>query len=148
MLLPFFEWCEASALGQLVRNSLWLFPLIESIHLLGLSLLGGTILLVDFRMLGLGLRGRSISELAADTRPWLRVAVGTMVVTGTLLFLSEAVKCYHSPSFWVKITTLPIALLFTFLVRERIARSAGASPSIATRLAAVGSMGLWFTVAA
>ena len=148
MLLPFFEWCEATALGQLVRNSLWLFPVIESIHLLGLSLLGGAVLLVDLRMLGLGLKGRSISELARDTRPWLGAGVGTMAVTGTLLFLSEAVKCYHNPSFWVKVTTLPIALLFCYAIRERVARSAGGSPTVATRLAALGSLALWFTVAA
>ena len=49
MLLPFFQWCETLWLGQVVVGSLWLFPVIESVHLLGLALLGGSILLVDFR---------------------------------------------------------------------------------------------------
>ena len=51
-LLPYFEWIEASALGNAIRQSLWLFPVIEAVHLLGLSVLGGSVLIVDLRMLG------------------------------------------------------------------------------------------------
>ena len=127
MLLPFFEWCEATALGQLVRNSLWLFPVIEAMHLLALSVLGGALLVLDLRMLG---------------------AIAAMLMTGVLLFLSEAVKCYHNPSFWVKMTTLPIALLFTLTVRRRIALGTEHGTSVRTRLTAVASIALWFTVAA
>ena len=54
MLLPFFEWCEASAVGEFIRTSLWLFPAIECVHLLGLVLLGGAVLLVDLRLFGRG----------------------------------------------------------------------------------------------
>jgi hypothetical protein len=50
MLLPFFEWCEASFIGQTIRESLWLFPVIEAVHLLGLAVIGGAVLLVDLRL--------------------------------------------------------------------------------------------------
>ena len=146
-MLPFFEWCEATAIGQVVRNSLWLFPVIEATHLLGLCLLGGSLLIVDLRMLGLGLGRQPIGEVARAARPWLVAGVVVMFVTGGSLFLSEAVKCYYNPSFWVKITTLPVALLFTFGVRQRIAVRA-VDVSARSRLAAVGSLALWFTVAA
>ena len=53
-LYPVFEWCESTAVGQVVRDSLWLFPVIEAIHLLALALMGGTILVVDLRLLGFG----------------------------------------------------------------------------------------------
>jgi hypothetical protein len=149
VLLPFFEWCEATWLGQTVRDSLWLFPAIEAGHLLGLSLLGGSLLIVDLRLLGLGLRRQRIADLARDARPWLLASIAVMVMTGVPLFLSEAVKCYYNPSFWVKMTTLPIALLFTFGVRQRIAaRHLTLAASVWSRLAALGSLGLWFTVAA
>ncbi len=46
-LLPFFEWCETTPLGLMVRESVWLFPVIESVHLLGLCILGGALLVVD-----------------------------------------------------------------------------------------------------
>lgn len=147
-MLWLFEWFEATWLGTAVRESLWAFPVIESIHLLGLSLLGGSLLIVDLRMLGVGLTRQSIGALADDARPWLRRALVVMLVTGIPLFLSEAVKCYWNPSFRVKMVALPLALAYTFLVKERIARTATFDTSPRTRLAAMGSMALWFTVAA
>ena len=143
-----FEWFEYTTPGIIVRESVWMFPVVEAVHLLGLCLLGGAVITVDLRMLGLGLRKQTISELATNLRPWLIGAVILMLSTGTLLFLSEAVKCYYNTSFWVKITTLPIALIFTFVVRERVAVNGGIGTSTKTRLVAAGSMMLWFTVAA
>ena len=143
-----FDWFEYTTLGIVVRESVWMFPVIEAVHLLGLCLLGGTVLTVDLRMLGLGLRRQTIGELAGYLRPWLVGAVGLMLVTGVLLFLSEAVKCYYSQSFLVKMITLPVALVFTFTVRAWIAAAGGLQASARTRLAAAVSMLLWFTVAA
>ena len=148
MTFPFFEWCEATMLGQLVRNSVWLFPVIEALHLLALSLLGGALLVVDLRLLGVGMTGASPSTLARSARPWLVTAVGAMLVTGLLLFLSEAVKCYYNQSFWVKILTLPVAIAFTFLVRQpaALADTTGRAPR--SRLVGAISIVLWFVVAA
>jgi hypothetical protein len=147
-LLPVFEWCEASWLGQLVRTSTWAFPVIESIHLLGLCALGGTLLIVDLRMLGTGLTSQPLGALATAVHPWLVASVGLMGTTGFLLFMSEAVKCFHNPSFWVKIATLPVALLFTFTVRRRVATNPYRDTSRTTRLVGAVSLLLWFTVAA
>ncbi len=148
LLLPFFEWCEASLIGDTIRQSSWLFPVIEAVHLLGLCVLGGALLVLDLRMLGVGLRRQPIAELAKDATPWLVGSLVVMVVTGTSLFLSESVKCYYNQSFWVKITTLPVALLFTFTVRRRVAAAASVDTSATTKLVALVSMALWFTVAA
>ena len=148
MLLPFFEWCEATALGTAVRQSVWAFPVIEAVHLLGLSLLGGSLLIVDLRLLGVGLTRQPVAELARHARPWLLASVAVMLGTGVLLFLSEAVKCYYNTAFWVKITTLPVALAYTFAVRERVARAPERDTSALTRMVAVASLLLWLTVAA
>jgi hypothetical protein len=148
MLLPLFQWFEASLLGDAVRTSLWLFPVIESVHLLGLCLLGGSLLVVDLRMLGWGLRDQPIARLARHARPYLVTSVVVLLVTGTLLFLSEAVKCYYNDAFWVKILTLPVALAYTFTVRQRVASDPGLETSARSRTLALGSLGLWFTVAA
>lgn len=147
MLLPFFEWCEASFIGQAIRGSLWLFPVIESAHLLALAMIGGALLIVDLRMLGVGLR-QPIPEIARDARPWLLGSLAIMLATGVALFLSESVKCYYNQAFWVKITTLPFALAFTFAVRQPIAKRATAGATLGTRLVALISLALWFTVAA
>jgi hypothetical protein len=146
-LLPFFEWCETTAIGHAIKDSAWLFPVIEAVHLLGLSVLGGSLLVVDLRMLGLGLRRQSIADLANDTRAWLLGSIAVMILTGTALFLSESVKCYYNQAFWLKITTLPVALLFTLTVRRRVAMAAGGT-TLRTRLVACVSLALWLTVAA
>jgi hypothetical protein len=147
MLLPFFEWCEASFIGQMIRQSLWLFPVIEAVHLLALTVIGGAVLILDLRMLGVGLR-QPVSEIARDARPYLAWGLVVMIATGIALFLSESVKCYYSQAFWIKITTLPVALLFTFAIRQPIAKRATAGATMRTRLVALISMALWFTVAA
>lgn len=143
-----FEWFEMTGPGVVVRESIWLFPVLEAVHLLGLCLLGGAVLVVDLRILGLTMRKQSIAELAREMRTWLITAISILVVTGVLLFLSEAVKCYYNTSFWVKMTSLPVALVFTFTVRERVAQDAVLDATVATKLIAVASMALWFTVAA
>ena len=139
-----FEALEATWLGTVVRESLWLFPVIESVHLLALALLGGAILVVDLRLLGLGLSKQPVAEVARAATPWLRGAVAMMVLTGVPMFLSEAIKCYYSPPFWYKMGLFAAALLFTFVVRSRVARSEGAGAS--AKLTALASMALWFGV--
>ena len=77
----------------------------------------------------------------------MKLGVGVMLTSGFLLFLSEAVKCYHNQSFWVKMTTLPFALLFTFAVRQPIAVKQPEPSVWNSRLLATVSLLLWFTVA-
>ena len=147
-LLPYFEWIEATSLGNAIRQSLWLFPVIEATHLLGLCVLGGAVLIVDLRMLGVGLRNQAIPQIAQDARPWFVGALVVMLLTGWALFTSEAIKCYYNTSFWVKITTLPIAIVLTLLIRDRIARRAAMGTNATTRLVGFLSITLWFVVAA
>jgi hypothetical protein len=153
MLLPLFQWLEAFWLGQFIVSSNWLFPVIESVHLLALAVLGGAVLIVDMRLIGVGLRDREVREIARDARPFMIGALLMMISTGVPLFLSEPIKCYYSPAFWVKMWTLAIALLYTFTIRTRVARAEpvdGAVRKTARRQMLVGalSIALWFTVAA
>ena len=148
-LLPFFQWCEASLLGQTIRDSQWLFPVIESIHLIALASIGGAVLVLDLRMLGIGMRRRPVAEVAREAQPWLIASLVVMVVTGVSLFLSEAIKCYYSQAFWVKMTALPLAAFFALTVRRRVAAAEDGRFSPVVRGAvAVISLLLWFTVGA
>ena len=147
-LLPFFEWCEATLVGQAIRDSLWLFPVIEAIHLVAFAALGGTILLVDLRLLGLLFRSQPAGRLVEDVRPWQRASLAAALASGSLLFLSEPMKLYYSGPFWVKIACLVPAILLTFTVRPRVARAdePGKGP-FRSRLAAIVSIALWSGVA-
>src|SRR5688572_27176753 len=124
-----------------------MFPVVEAFHLVGLSLLGGALLVVDLRLLGWGLEGSTIAELNRQARPWLLAAVSLMLLTGVMLFLSEAIKCYYNTAFWVKITTLPFALAFTLTVKDRFARSA-LYTSASSQWVGTADLLLWFIVAA
>ena len=143
-LYPYFEWFETTVLGMAIRDSLWLFPVIECIHLLGLSLLGGAVLVVDLRLLGLGLRGRSVSEVARNAHPWLVGGLAVMILTGVPLFMSESVKCYYSPPFWYKMGFLLAATVFTFSIRRKVA--GGEPKPLTAGLTGVVSLALWFGV--
>ena len=145
-LLEVFTELEFTWLGATIRESTWLFPAIEAVHLLGLAALGGAVILVDLRLLGFGVRGLSPSELARDVKPWLLMALGCMAVTGVSLFMSEAVKCYYNTSFWVKMSALAVALAFTFGVRSRVA--ALAVHDWRQKACGAISLALWLTVAA
>ena len=148
MLYAVFDWFELTPLGVAIRDSIWLFPVIESGHLLALSVLGGAVLVVDLRLLGLGLTEKSIDYVRIQARPFFLGALLAMIATGIPLFLSEAVKCYFSDAFWVKMVALGLALGFTFGVKNRLI--AGSARLLRWQRCAMAgsSMALWLTVAA
>jgi hypothetical protein len=150
-LLPFFQWCEASGVGTAIRDSQWLFPIIEAVHLMAFASIGGAILLVDLRLLGVVLRREPPGELSRDAQPWLLGGLAVMVTTGTLLFLSESVKCYYSNPFRVKMMALFFAVIFTFTVRRKVAAAGGVpftgEVPFTGKLVALISIVLWGTVA-
>src|SRR5215469_4029179 len=111
-LLPFFQWCYDTTIGGAIRESTWLFPVIEAFHLVGLAFTAGAVLLVDLRLLGAGLNRQPVAQLAAGAQPWLIGSLVLMFSSGILLFLSESIKCYYSFPFWVKMTCLFLAIVF------------------------------------
>jgi hypothetical protein len=149
MLLPYFQWLEASAPSRAISTSAWAFAVVESVHLLALSVIGGAVLILDLRLLGFGLRRQSIREVAREAQPWLVGSLLVMLATGVVLFISEPIKCYYSTPFWVKMTSLALAMLFTFTVRRRmtLADEATVRP-VLYKLVALVSLTLWFGVGA
>jgi Family of unknown function (DUF6644) len=148
-LLPLFQAIELSSVGQAIKSSTWAFAVIEALHLLGFAALGGSILLVDLRALGVGLRAQSVADLAREIQPVLFASLGVMFATGLPMFISEAVKCYHSTAFWLKMTCLTLAILFTFTVRLEVTRAPeGRTRPLVAKLVACVSLALWLGVAA
>lgn len=147
-LLAFAQWCEESSLGLAIRESPWAFALIESIHLLGLSVIGGTVLLVDLRLLGAGLTKQPVKELARDVWKWQNISLVVMIVTGILLFASEATKCYYSTPFWVKISALTLSIAYLFTVKRRVVFANVPVGRAAGSIVALLSLAMWFMVGA
>lgn len=144
-----FEWLENTGLGQAIRGSVWLFPVIEAFHLVALAALGGAVLLVDLRLFRAVFKDQPAVQIAESARPWFIGSLVVILVTGVLLFFSEAVKCYYSAAFWVKMVCLAGGILFASTIRSGFIKSgrADAAPALAKGVAAVSVL-LWFGVAA
>jgi len=146
-LYPFFEWCDRTAIGMWIRDeSIWPFPIIETFHILALTLLFGTILIVDLRLLGMGMRRQSASMLARELRPWMYGALALILFTGTLLFLSEALRCYGNDGFRFKMVSLFLALAFHFATFRRATMDDSRMSPGWKKLVALVSMTLWLCV--
>lgn len=144
-LYPLFERMEATTVGSTIRESLWLFPVIEAVHLLALALLGGVLFVLNLSILGVGLRSTSAAVIEKSTRPWLFVAVGVLLATGVALALSEALKLLDREAFWLKMFALAAALVFTFAIKIPVVQRRPDAPVL--KILAVVSIGLWLTVA-
>jgi hypothetical protein len=142
---PFFQWLEHSWLGTSVNNSLWAFAAFEAVHLLALAVIGGAVLVVDLRTLGWVFPRQRVAEVASEARPWLIGSVVAMFLTGIPLLASLAFsKYYFNEAFRLKMYFLGAALLFTFLVRQRVAMGDDVrANSMAAKAVAVVSVLLW-----
>ena len=147
-LLEFCQWLQFSPPLVAMRASPWLFPVIATIHLMGLSVLGGSVLLVDLRLLGLGLRRQPVAQLAQDAERWLFRGLLVMVATGIPLFMCFATKYYYLTFFWVKMAALIAVVVFTVSVRRRVIMTDETRMNpVWDKAVALTSITLWTTVA-
>src|SRR5271169_5718471 len=102
MLFAICQWLENTALGTAVRESGWLFPTIETGHLFGIISLVASTSILDLRLMGLTFRRESVSKLVHRCMAWAWTGFTVQVVTGFLLFSSEATKMYGSRVFQIK----------------------------------------------
>ncbi len=147
-LLAFCRWCNGSFFGHGIRDSVWLFPFVEIFHLLALGLLGGTVVILNLSLLGFRFQGEPVAAVARDVRPWMIGSIIVMLLSGFLLFSTEAVKMYGSPAFQFKMCCLLLAILFTFTVHHKVVTlEEGRIAPAWRKLAAVVCIALWAAVA-
>jgi hypothetical protein len=136
-----------------IKESSWKFPLIESIHSLGISAMLWPAALLDLRLLGLVMRRRPVSQVAGQFLPWVWAGFTVMVLTGVVIFSAEAVKCYNSPFFRVKLILIALAGLNALVFHKTVYRNVDAwdkairTPARA-RLAGAVSLACWIGVVA
>ena len=121
-MLAFCKWLEQTSVGGAVRQSLWLFPAIETVHLLGMAALVGTVTVLDLRLVGWMLRRERVSDLARRLLPWSWTGFAVQVVTGSILFSSEAVKVYGNPAFRLKMVLILLAGLHALIFHKTVYR--------------------------
>jgi hypothetical protein len=144
ILLAFCQACNNSWFGHGIRDSTWLFPFVEIFHLLALGVLCGTILILNLRLLGLRFKDEPVSELAKDVRPWMLGSLAVMLISGFLLFSTEAVKMYGNWAFRGKMLFLLAAVIFMFTVQRKVVMADQSRVPPAVRvIVALVSLLLW-----
>jgi len=149
MLFAFFEWLEASALGAFVKDQAATFAIIEAVHLMGLALLGGTVLAQDLRLLNVLMRDVPSNVVTEQAHRWFKVGLWMLLLTGVPMLAGVATKCYHNPFYWTKMIALAVGILFVFTLKQPLLRGDHAALRPMTlKLLALASISIWTLVAA
>ena len=152
-LSNFLQWLSETAFSMWLRGSTWAEPVIESIHVLTLTLFFGFAVLLDLRLMGVSMRQRRASQVLAQFNPWVKASFAIMIVSGTLLFWGDPASFYTTIFFKIKMVMLVLAIA-NVLIFDRTARRTIAEwdidrdPPRAAKAAAIISLVLWVAIIA
>ena len=147
----FTVWLQHSATGQFMQNSLWPFPVVETIHIIGIVVLVGSVTILDLRLLGLMLMREPVSALTRRIMPWAWAGFSIQIVSGFLLFATEPEKLYTSIPFRLKMLMIALvgvnALLFHGLVyRDVKSWDSAADTPLGAKVSGGFSILLWLGI--
>jgi hypothetical protein len=147
-LLPFCEWLASTRGSIALHESLYMYPLVESAHVLTLCVFVGMAVMLDLRLLGLTLRRVPLSDVTSRLGPWMVAGFAAMIITGVLLFYAIPVRSYQNIFFRLKMITLCLAGLNAFVFQTTVYRKVAAwnldeVPPRAARMAGAFSLVLW-----
>ncbi len=147
------HWLEQTSVGTAIRESLWLFPVIETVHIFGIILLVGGTSILDLRLMGLTFREEPVTKLAKRFLPWAWAGFIIQVTTGLLMFASEATKMYVNTAFQIKMLMILAAGVNAFVFHSLAYQSVGkwekdpVAP-LSARIAGLISILFWFGIVA
>ena len=145
------QWIGESRVGRGILESVWVFPIIEGFHLLGIGLSVGVLCWFDLRLIGLVFTDQAVSKVWKQVVPAAGIGFALMFVTGGLLFWAEAITAYDSVHFWIKLGLIFLAGLnaayFEFVTHRGISEwDTAPTPPLRVRLAGLASLILWTAV--
>jgi hypothetical protein len=150
-LYQFCQWLYTTQLSTSIRESTWVFPIIESIHTLGIVLVVGTVSIFDLRLLGLIMKREPVSRIGHQVLPWTWAGFTIMFITGLLLSIAESATNFHNAAFRIKLLLLLLVGLNPLIFHLTIYRSvnswdiASVTP-LRARAAATCSLLLWTSI--
>jgi len=154
-LSNFLQWLADTQFSTTMRESVWAEPIVETIHVLTLTLFLGFAVLLDLRLLGVCLTRRRVSEVLAQFNPWLFGGFAVMIVTGVLLFCGDPVSFYNTkpPFFIIKMVMLVLAglnvIVFNLTLGRKVAEwDAESKTPPGAKVAGVVSIVLWVLIVA
>jgi hypothetical protein len=150
-LTQLMEWLQATSLALFIHQTKWVFTTIEVIHVIAISAVIGSIAVVDLRLLGLASTRRPFSELSREILPYTWTAFVIAVITGSLMFISQAAQYFVTPTFWIKMAIMAAAginmFIFEFITVRGVKEwDPTPSPPLPARLAGGISLACWVLV--
>jgi hypothetical protein len=142
---------SATALSQWFQDQEWVIPTSQSIHIVCVSIVFGSAVMLSLRVVGIGASGRSVSQLAGTLVPWMYRALIVLLVTGSLQTFAEPLRQFVTPAFWCKMCLVVCAVSLTGLFARSVRNSpekwdtAALRPAVA-RLLALVWLGLWIGI--
>jgi hypothetical protein len=147
-----FAWLEHQPFAVSIAESTWLFPIAETVHVLALTVVVGSVAMMDLRLLGVGNKDRPASEVIASSLPWAWSAFAVAFIAGSMMFSSKATSYYANLPFRIKFLCLALAainmLVFHFFTARDMAAWDRGKPPLGARLAATFSLTLWVIIVA
>jgi hypothetical protein len=147
MLLSLAQAVDGSSFIRTMREIAIIGAMVNVFHLLALAVFAGAVLVVDLRFMGAGLTREPLADVATQARPWLIAGFWALVVTGLFQLALQPVKEYYSDMFNFKMKVMAVAIIFTFVVRPRLARADEARLGMWGKLIGLASIALWAGVA-
>jgi hypothetical protein len=149
-LQPVWDALELSPVGDFVASSSWAFPTFETIHVIAVVTVFGTVAIMDMRLLGLASGNNRVTELSRETLTWTWGAFLLAAITGSLLFVSKAHIYVKEPWFLVKMCLIAVAginmAIFHVVTWKTIGAWDAGRPPRAARIAGAVSLILWLVV--
>jgi hypothetical protein len=151
--LEIFQYIDSTRSSTALRESYYVFPIVEGIHVISLALSVGLVIWFDLRLVGWILQDQPVSAVFRPLRPFLLAGFGIMFVSGVLLFWSLALRCYGSPFFWGKMIMLllagvNIAIYHLTIDRRQTEWDRAPFPPVQARIAGMVSLVLWVGIIA
>lgn len=144
-----WESLQASSLGVFVAESAWAFPTIETLHVIAIVTVVGTVAIMDLRLLGVTSRDYAVTALSRDTLPWTWAGFVLAAITGLLLFVSKATSYMANPFFLTKMCLLILAglnMAVFHLMTWRTVKDWDNSPALPTGAKVAGALSLFFWI--
>ena len=150
-LIDLFRWLDHSSWSTTLRENELIFPLVETVHILGLGVSVGLIMWVDLRLLGCIMREKPVSSVIQGLERWAIFGFAIMMLSGSLLFLSEPMKCYTTIAFRIKAVLLVLAGLNVWYFHSRVSKDMGKWDNAAVvpwpaRIVGLLSLTLWLSI--
>lgn len=152
-MLEIAEWLESTAVSRWVLESLWGFPIVVAVHILGLTVSVGTLVWFDLRLLGLSMLRIPVSQLYRRLMPWILSGFAVMFLSGGVLLGAYATEAFGNTYFRIKVVALVLAGVNAFFYHRVTERQIhrwdeARLPALPARAAGLASVVLWLVVIA